>query len=85
MSKILFTIYDDSILIDNITLIKEFNDSIFRIDVADLAYEITGKNLLLNQVTNDNKTIKITGQISSLKLENNSTKEKTKFIKKLFS
>ena len=53
--------------------------------MADLAYEITGKNLLLNQVTNDNKTIKITGQISSLKLENNSPKEKTKFIKKLFS
>ena len=59
MSKILFTIYDDYIIIDNITLIKEFNDFSFRIDVDNIAYEITGNNLILSQVSNDNKTIKI--------------------------
>ena len=85
MSKILFTIYDDYIIIDNITLIKEFNDFSFRIDVDNIAYEITGNNLILSQVSNDNKTIKITGEIICVKTETNKPKEKTKFIKKLFS
>lgn len=85
MSKTLFTVYEDSILIDNITLIKEFNDNFFRIDINNIPYEIGGTDLVLNQVTNDNKTIKITGQISSIKIETNKPKEKTKFIKKLLS
>ena len=85
MSKILFTIYDDGITIENITLIKEFNDSSFRLDVNNIAYEITGNNLILSQVSNDNKTIKITGEILCVKTESNKPKEKTKFIKKLFS
>jgi hypothetical protein len=85
MSKMLFTIYEDSILIDNITLIKEFNDTLFRIDVNNIPYEISGQELVLNQVTNDNKSIKITGQILSVKTETNKPKEKVKFIKKLLS
>ena len=85
MSKILFTIYEDSIIIDNINLIKEFNDNLFRLDINNIAYEISGIDLVLSQVSNDNKTIKINGQILSVKTETNKPKEKTKFIKKLFS
>ena len=84
MSKILFTIYEDGITIENITLIKEFNDTSFRLDVNNIAYEITGNNLILSQVSNDNKIIKITGEILCVKTETNKPKEKTKFIKKLF-
>ena len=85
MSKMLFTIYDDCISIDNITLIKEFNETSFRLDVNNIAYEVIGRNLVLSQVSNDNKTIKISGEILCVKTETNKPKEKTKFIKKLFS
>ena len=85
MSKILFTIYDDYILIDNITLIKEFNDTSFKLDINNIPYEVSGTNLVLNQVSNDNKTIKIMGEILCVKTSTNKPKEKTKFIKKLLS
>ena len=85
MAKILFTISEDSITIDNITLIKEFNEKTFKLDVNNLPYEITGENLVLSQVINDNKTIKINGIILSIKLETNKPKDKTRFIKKLLS
>lgn len=85
MSKLLFSIYDDYILIDNITLIKEFSEKVFKVNINDKPYEITGENLILHEVTNDNKTIKITGYLTSIRLETNQPKEKTKFLKKLFS
>ena len=85
MAKTLFTIYEDSVVIDNITSIKEFNDNSFKLDVNNIAYEITGDNLVLSQVTNDNKTIRIIGTILSVSTVSNKPKEKTKFIKKLFS
>ena len=85
MSKLLFSIYDDYLMIDNITLIKEFSDTLFKININDVPYEIKGDNLILTDVTNDNKTIKITGSFISIRLEKNQPKEKTNFIKKLFS
>ena len=85
MSKMLFTLYEDSIIIDNITLIKEFQEELFRIEINNVPYEIKGENLILNQVTNDNKTIKITGTILSVKVETNKPKNKTNFIRRLFS
>ena len=45
MSKLIISIYDDQILIDNVTLIKEFSDKIFKININDKPYEITGCNL----------------------------------------
>lgn len=72
-------------IIDNVTLIKEFSEKLFRINIDDIPYEILGENLILHEVTNDNKTIKITGTFISIKVENNKPKQNSSFIKKLFS
>lgn len=80
-----FTIYDDYILINNVSEIKEFSDTLFIIKVNDIPYEINGENLSLKEVTNDNKTIKITGKIYILQVKNIKTKKNKGFIKKLFA
>lgn len=85
MSKLLCSIYNDYMIIDNVTLIKEFSEKLFRINIDDIPYEILGENLILHEVTNDNKTIKITGTFISIKVENNKPKQNSSFIKKLFS
>lgn len=80
-----FIIYQNEIIINNITLIKEFSDKIFLINILDTSYEIKGINLILKEVSNDNKTIKITGTIDSIN-KTNKVKEKNKsFFKRLIS
>lgn len=80
-----FIIYQNEIIINNITLIKEFSDKFFLINISDLSYEIKGENLVLKEVTNDNKTIKITGTIDSI-IKTNKVREKNKsFFKRLIS
>lgn len=80
-----FTIYDDSILINNITEIKEFSETIFVIRVSDILYHIIGENLVLKEVSNDNKSIKITGKINSLEKKDKVIKKNKGFLKKLFA
>ena len=85
MSLANFTIYDDQILVNNITEIKEFSETIFILRVNDIPYEITGTNLVLKEVSNDNKTIKITGTLTSLQQKNIAIKKNKSFLKKLFA
>lgn len=85
MSTANFTIYDDGIIVNNITEIKEFSETIFLIRVNDIPYEITGTSLVLKEVSNDNKTIKITGTVNSLEKKNVQVKKNKSFIKKLFA
>lgn len=85
MSLANFTIYDDQVIVNNITEIKEFSEHIFIIRVNDIPYEITGSNLVLKEVSNDNKTIKITGVLNSLEKKNVQIKKNKGFIKKLFA
>ncbi|MDE6414035.1 MAG: YabP/YqfC family sporulation protein [Anaeroplasmataceae bacterium] len=85
MSIANFTIYDDQIIVNNITEIKEFSETIFIIRVNDIPYEITGNNLVLKEVSNDNKTIKITGTLNSLEKKNVQVKKNKSFIRKLFA
>lgn len=85
MSIANFTIYDDQIIVNNITEIKEFSETIFIIRVNDIPYEITGTNLVLKEVSNDNKTIKITGTLNSLEKKNVQVKKNKSFIRKLFA
>ena len=80
-----FIIYPNEIIINNIMSIKEFSDKIFIITVSNTSYEIKGENLILKDVSNDNKTIKITGTIDSIN-KTNKVKEKNKsFFKRLIS
>ncbi|MDE6584414.1 MAG: YabP/YqfC family sporulation protein [Anaeroplasmataceae bacterium] len=85
MSLANFTIYEDQVIVNNITEIKEFSEHIFIIRVNDIPYEITGNNLVLKEVSNDNKTIKITGVLNSLEKKNVQIKKNKGFIKKLFA
>ncbi len=85
MSIANFTIYDDSILINNITEIKEFSETSFLIKVNDIPYTIEGTNLILKEVSNNNQTIKILGQIDSIIKKDQKIKKNKGFIKKLFA
>ena len=85
MSNVNFTIYDDQIIVNNITEIKEFSETIFVLKVNDIPYEITGTNLVLKEVSNDNKTIKITGTLNSLEKKNVQVKKNKSFLRKLFA
>ncbi|MDE7263184.1 MAG: hypothetical protein K2N64_00805 [Anaeroplasmataceae bacterium] len=85
MSLANFTIYDDHMIVNNITEIKEFSETVFILRVLDIPYEITGTNLVLKEVSNDNKTIKITGIVNSLEKKNIQVKKNKSFIKKLFA
>ena len=85
MSLANFTIYDDQILVNNITEIKEFSETIFILRINDVPYEITGTNLVLKEVSNDNKTIKITGNLTSLQQKNTPIKKNKSFLKRLFA
>ncbi len=85
MSLANFTIYDDQIIVNNITEIKEFSETMFVLRINDTPYEITGTNLLLKEVSNDNKTIKITGTLNTLEKKNVQAKKNKSFIKRLFA
>ncbi len=85
MASANFTIYDDYILINNITEIKEFSEQIFILKINDIPYEITGSNLVLKEVSNDNRSIKITGIVDSVNKKNVQVKKNKGFIKKLFA
>ena len=82
MASANFTIYDDYILINNITEIKEFSEQIFVLKINDIPYEITGSNLVLKEVSNDNRSIKITGIVDSVNKKNVQVKKNKGFIKK---
>ncbi len=84
MSLALFTIYSDSIIINNVTEIKEFSDHFFILKINDVLYQITGENLVLKDVSNDNHTIQITGFIFKLEKKDKEIKKNKSFIKRLF-
>lgn len=85
MNNANFIVYNNEIIVNNITNIKEFSETFFLVEINDEAYIIKGKNLILKDVSNDNKTIKITGTVESIE-KKNKLKEKDKgFIKKLFA
>lgn len=80
-----FTIYDDYIIINNVTEIKEFTELLFIIKVNDIPYEIGGENLFLKEASTNNKTIKITGKINSIQIKNIKNKNNKSFLKRLFA
>ena len=78
-------IKDNELEINNITQLKEFNDENFEIKINDKFYEIKGTNLILKDVYNENKSIRISGVFYSIILKNNKPTNSKSFIKKLFS
>jgi hypothetical protein len=78
-------IKENELEINNITQLKEFNEESFEIEINDKHYEIKGSNLLLKDVYNENKSIKISGIVYSIILKNHKSTNSKTFIKKLFS
>ncbi len=77
---------DNELEIHNITLLKEFNDKEFYLEIDNTPYHIKGENLVLKEVYDNNASIKISGNIYSIERKNHKeTKEKKSFIKKLFA
>ena len=76
---------DDELEINNITLLKEFNEESFEIKINDKLYEIKGTNLILKDVYNDNTSIKIIGKVYSIIQKNHKAPNTNSFFKKLFS
>ena len=80
--KIILT--DNELELHNVTLLKEFNDKEFSLEIESIPYLIKGINLVLNNVYDNNQTIKITGKINSIEILKNTDKnEKKGFIKRL--
>lgn len=84
MSLAIFTIYSDSITINNVNEIKEFSDHFFILKINDVLYQISGENLVLKDVSNDNHTIQITGTIYKLEKKDKEIKKNKNFFKRLF-
>lgn len=80
-----FIIKDNELEINNITLLKEFNEEAFEIELNDKTYEIKGTNLILKDVYNDNKSIRISGAVYSIVQKNHKITNSKSFFKKLFS
>ncbi len=80
-----FTLYDDYILINNVTEIKEFSDRFFILKINDVLYQITGENLVLKDVSTDNHSIRINGTVHKLEKKDKEIKKNKSFIKRLFS
>ncbi|HIT50558.1 MAG TPA: hypothetical protein IAD46_05965 [Candidatus Pelethenecus faecipullorum] len=86
MNNANFIVYNNEIIINNIQTIKEFSEKSFLIEINNEAYEIKGTDLILKEVGNDNKTIKINGVVSSIEKKNKLSKEKSQgFFKRLFA
>ena len=78
-------IKDNELEINNITQLKEFNEESFEIEINDKLYEIKGTNLLLKDVYNENKSIRISGVVYSIIQKNHKASDSKSFFKKLFS
>lgn len=80
-----FLVYEDYILINNVTEIKEFSDKLFTLKINNTFYKITGVDLILEEASTDNKTLKITGNIEVIEKKDKQTKKEKGFFKKLFA
>jgi hypothetical protein len=78
------TLFESEIHINNITQLKEFSENAFNIEINGFLYEIKGSKLLLKEVYNDNKSIKITGEIYGINKKIHPKIKEKSFFKKLF-
>ncbi|MGM9968787.1 MAG: YabP/YqfC family sporulation protein [Anaeroplasma sp.] len=80
-----FIVYNNKIVVNNITLLKEFNSNYFNIEINKELYLIKGKNLELKEVLNNNTTINIEGTIYLIEKVGLKKEKDKNFIKRLLS
>ena len=79
-----FIILENEIQINNITQLKEFSETSFNIEINNMLYEIKGTKLSLKEVFNENKSIKLSGEIYQITKKNHPKEKEKNFFKKLF-
>ena len=83
MENELIILYENKLIINNVTKLIEYNSKIIKLEINKINYIILGNNILLENVYNNNTKLEISGEIYSIsgspKINNKS------FIKRVFS
>lgn len=83
MENELIILYENKIIINNVTKLKEYNSKMIKLDINNKEYILLGNNILLDNVLNSNTHLELTGEFYSISL-NIKSKNKS-FIKRVFS
>ena len=83
MENELIILYENKIIINNVTKLKEYNSKMIKLDINNKEYILLGNNILLDNVLNSNTQLELTGEFYSIsqiiKYKNKS------FLKRVFS
>ena len=83
MENELIILYENKLIINNVTKLIEYNSKIIKLEINKINYIILGNNILLENVYNNNTKIEISGEIFSIS-RNHKINNKS-FIKRVFS
>ena len=83
MENELIILYENKIIINNVTKLKEYNSKMIKLDINNKEYILLGNNILLDNVLNSNTQLELTGEFYSIS-QNNKYKNKS-FLKRVFS
>ncbi len=83
MENELIILYENKIIINNVTKLKEYNSKMIKLDINNKEYILLGNNILLDNVLNSNTHLELTGEFYSIS-QNIKHKNKS-FLKRVFS
>lgn len=83
MENELIILYENKIIINNVTKLKEYNSKMIKLDINNKEYILLGNNILLDNVLNSNTQLELTGEFYSIS-QNIKHKNKS-FLKRVFS
>lgn len=83
MENELIILYENKIIINNVTKLKEYNSKLIKLDINNKEYILLGNNILLDNVLNSNTQLELTGEFYSIS-QNIKYKNKS-FLKRVFS
>lgn len=83
MENELIILYDNKLIINNVTKLIEYNSKSIKLEINKINYIILGNNILLENVYNNNTKLEISGEIYSIS-RNHKINNKS-FIKRVFS
>ncbi len=83
MENELIILYENKIIINNVTKLKEYNSKMIKLDINNKEYILLGNNILLDNILNSNTHLELTGEFHSIS-QNIKYKNKS-FIKRVFS
>lgn len=83
MENELIILYENKLIINNVTKLIEYNSKNIKLEINKINYIILGNNILLENVYNNNTKLEISGEIFSIS-RNHKINNKS-FIKRVFS